>query len=54
MASIPQKEAVVIVLDVGKTMSEGPSAALEGGIKAVSLLVQQKVCFLSEICSFHL
>lgn len=36
---------MVIVLDVGKTMSEGPSAALEGGIKAVSLLVQQKLLY---------
>jgi hypothetical protein len=38
------KEAVVIVLDVGKSMCEGATSRLEGAVKAVHMLVQQKVC----------
>lgn len=41
------KEAVVIVLDIGRTMSQvrNNTAPLEGAAKAVNLLVQQKLLF---------
>lgn len=40
------KEAVVIVLDVGASMCEGSTTRLEGAVKAVHMLVQQKVSFV--------
>eukprot|EP01102_Stenamoeba_stenopodia_P012456 TRINITY_DN3947_c0_g2_i1.p1 TRINITY_DN3947_c0_g2~~TRINITY_DN3947_c0_g2_i1.p1 ORF type:complete len:754 (+),score=228.50 TRINITY_DN3947_c0_g2_i1:208-2469(+) len=43
--ALPAKEAIVIILDVGKTMCEGSSVRLEGAVKAVTLLVQQKLLF---------
>lgn len=43
------KEVLVIVLDIGKSMSEGNSMKLEGAIKAVNLLVQQKVIILNVV-----
>eukprot|EP01112_Ceratiomyxa_fruticulosa_P013430 TRINITY_DN3779_c0_g1_i1.p1 TRINITY_DN3779_c0_g1~~TRINITY_DN3779_c0_g1_i1.p1 ORF type:complete len:745 (+),score=163.09 TRINITY_DN3779_c0_g1_i1:333-2567(+) len=57
--SVPSKEAVVVILDVGKSMSTprvltqasqsqsttNTTTPLEGAIKAVTLLVQQKILY---------
>ena len=39
----PSKEASVIILDIGKTMTMRGSKALEDSKKAISLLVKMKV-----------
>ena len=36
------KEALVVILDVGQTMASNP-ARLAGALKAVGMLIQQKV-----------
>lgn len=47
--SIASKEAIVIILDVGigmtKTMGKSGPTYLEAAIKAINLLVQQKMLF---------
>eukprot|EP01094_Clydonella_sp_ATCC50884_P012155 TRINITY_DN2207_c0_g1_i1.p1 TRINITY_DN2207_c0_g1~~TRINITY_DN2207_c0_g1_i1.p1 ORF type:complete len:785 (-),score=247.92 TRINITY_DN2207_c0_g1_i1:306-2513(-) len=45
MATIPMKEAIVILLDVGASMTAGGTSRLEAAVKAVHMLVQQKILF---------
>jgi hypothetical protein len=44
----PAKEAMVIILDIGKSMGTNPKS-IEDAKKAVTLLIKQKVYFVQYI-----